>query len=68
MGNTKMNVREVIKIIEDDGWFKERQKGSHAIYKHHTKAGIVVISIHKMSADVPKGTLSGIIKQAGLKI
>lgn len=34
-----MNAREVIKIIEKDGWYLDRQKGSHRQYKHPQKEG-----------------------------
>lgn len=32
-----MKVREVIKLIEADGWFFVRQTGSHRQFKHATK-------------------------------
>ena len=62
-----MKVSEIIKIIEDDGWFLVRQKGSHRQYKHIFKKGLVTIASHKMSDDVAKGTLNSILKQAQLK-
>ena len=59
-----MKPRELIKILEKEGFVFVRQSGSHAIYK---KSGnkIVVVPIH--SKDIPKGTLNGILKDAGLK-
>ncbi len=62
-----MKYREVVKMIEEDGWFEVRQKGSHRAYKHNTKSGIVTIAYHRMSDEVPRGTLNSIYKQAGLK-
>ena len=62
-----MKVSEVIKIIEDDGWFLVRQKGSHRQYKHRIKKGLVTVASHKMSDDIAKGTLNSILKQAQLK-
>ncbi len=62
-----MKYREVVKVIEDDGWFEVRQRGSHRAYKHNTKSGIVTIAYHRMSDEVPRGTLNSIFKQAGLK-
>jgi predicted RNA binding protein YcfA (HicA-like mRNA interferase family) len=62
-----MKVSEVIKIIEDDGWFLVRQKGSHRQYKHRIKKGLVTVAAHKMSDDIAKGTLNSILKQAQLK-
>jgi predicted RNA binding protein YcfA (HicA-like mRNA interferase family) len=60
-----MKVRELTKLIEADGWYFIRQAGSHKIYKHAVKKGIVVIPEH--GGDIPKGTLGSILKQAGLK-
>jgi predicted RNA binding protein YcfA (HicA-like mRNA interferase family) len=41
-----MKYKEIVKIIEDDGWFMARQKGSHRAYKHSSKLGIVTIAYH----------------------
>lgn len=62
-----MKVSEVIRIIEKDGWFLIRQRGSHRQYKHKKKKGLVTIALHKMSDEVAKGTLNSILKQAQLK-
>jgi len=62
-----MKVSEIIKIIENDGWFLVRQKGSHRQYKHGSKNGLVTIASHKMSDDIAIGTLNSILKQAQLK-
>jgi predicted RNA binding protein YcfA (HicA-like mRNA interferase family) len=61
-----MKVREVIKLLEDRGWYLARAKGSHRQFKHATKPGTVTVS-GKPSIDVPPGTLNSIMKQAGLK-
>lgn len=61
-----IKVREVIKMITDDGWYLVKQVGSHRQYKHLTKSGRVTIS-GKMSDDIAPGTLNSILKQAGLK-
>jgi len=61
-----LKVREVIKIISDDGWYLVKQVGSHRQYKHLIKSGRVTIS-GKMSDDIAPGTLNSILKQAGLK-
>jgi predicted RNA binding protein YcfA (HicA-like mRNA interferase family) len=59
-------VKELIELLENDGWFEVRQKGSHRQYHHPNKPGTVTVS-GKPSVDVPPGTLSSILKQAGLK-
>lgn len=61
-----MKIKDVIKLVERDGWFVVRTKGSHRQYKHHNKIGLVTIPGH-MSDDVAPGTLNNILKQAGLK-
>jgi predicted RNA binding protein YcfA (HicA-like mRNA interferase family) len=48
-------------------WYLARQQGSHRQYKHKNKKGLVTISAHKMSDDVPPGTFNSIVKQAKIK-
>ena len=36
-----MKVRDVIKLIEKDGWYLVRTKGSHRQYKHPIKKGLL---------------------------
>jgi len=57
--------KELIKIIEDDGWYLVRCTGSHHHYKHDIKKGIVTIE-HPRKDMTPK-TAGTILKQAGLK-
>jgi predicted RNA binding protein YcfA (HicA-like mRNA interferase family) len=61
-----MKVKEVIKALEEDGWYLARTKGGHRQFKHPAKDGVVTVS-GKPSVDVPPGTLNSILKQAGLK-
>ncbi|MGC2162721.1 MAG: type II toxin-antitoxin system HicA family toxin [Silvibacterium sp.] len=61
-----MKVRDVIRLIEQDGWFQVAQRGSHRQFKHPSKSGRVTIAGHP-SADMDKGTYNSILKQAGLK-
>tara|TARA_R110002124_G_scaffold171443_1_gene339123 strand:- start:743 stop:931 length:189 start_codon:yes stop_codon:yes gene_type:complete len=62
-----MKYHEIVKLIENDGWFQVRQRGSHRAYKHLEKEGIVTIAYHKLADEIPKGTLNSILKQANLK-
>lgn len=39
-----MKVRDVIKRIEEDGWYLDRMRGSHRQYKHPTKPGLVTVA------------------------
>jgi predicted RNA binding protein YcfA (HicA-like mRNA interferase family) len=61
-----MKVRDVIKMIEADGWYLVATRGSHRQYKHPTKLGPVTIAGHR-NHDLAPGTLNSILKQAQLK-
>ena len=61
-----MKVKELLKMLEQDGWYLVRTRGSHRQYKHPSKPGTVTVA-GKPSVDVPKGTLNAILKQSGLK-
>ena len=51
-------------MIEQDGWYVSRTKGSHHHFKHHKKKGLVTIPHPKK--DIPMGTVKSILRQAGL--
>lgn len=61
-----MKVRDVIKVIEADGWYIVDTKGSHRQYKHPLKKGRVTIAGH-LGDDLAPGTLNSILKQAKVK-
>ena len=61
-----MTVREVLRMIEDNGWVMVAQKGSHRQYKHPDKPGRVTVAGHPKD-DIAPGTLNSILRQAGLK-
>lgn len=58
-------VREAIRMIQRDGWFLDRTRGSHRQYKHPVKRGLVTVP-GAMGDDLPPGTWNNILKQAGL--
>lgn len=61
-----MQVKDVIRMLEDEGWFQARMKGSHRQFKHPARPGTVTVA-GKPNVDIPMGTLQSILKQAGLK-
>ena len=61
-----MKVRDVIKLIEQDGWRLVVQRGSHRQYKHPTKKGRVTVPGHP-SDDMNPNTLKSVMIQAGLQ-
>ena len=58
-----MKIRDVIKLIEEDGWYLIATKGSHRQYKHPAKPGRVTIAGH-LGDDLAPGTLNSVLKQA----
>jgi predicted RNA binding protein YcfA (HicA-like mRNA interferase family) len=56
--------KEIIKTIEHDGWALTRIEGSHHIFKHDNKKGIVTVPHPKK--DLPIKTVKNIFKQAGI--
>ena len=61
-----MKIRDILKLILDDGWYQVDQDGSHRQFKHPTKKGRVTIAGHPGDDIAPK-TLSSILNQAGLR-
>jgi predicted RNA binding protein YcfA (HicA-like mRNA interferase family) len=61
-----VKVRDLIKLLEGDGWSLARTKGSHRQFKHASKRGTVTVA-GAPSTEIPRGTLNSILKQAGLK-
>jgi len=61
-----LKVRDAIQMIESDGWYIVKQRGSHKQFKHQVKKGRVTIA-GNMNDDLAPGTLNSILKQADLK-
>lgn len=60
-----MSSKQLIKMLEEDGWFLVSIKGSHHHFKHQQKEGKVTVPHPRK--DIPPGTLNAILKQVGLK-
>ncbi len=60
-----MKVRDVIRRLETDGWYRIKAKGGHRQFKHEIKKGRVTVS-GQPNVDVPIKTLKSIWKQAQL--
>ena len=61
-----MKIRDIIKLIEAEGWYLVETEGSHRQYKHPTIQGRVTIAGHP-NDDLAPSTLNSILKQARLK-
>ena len=59
-------VGEMIKLLEDDGWYLVRTRGSHRHYRHPTKPGTTTVA-GKPSATLRPMTEKSILKQAGIE-
>lgn len=59
-----MKVRDLIRLLEQDGWVHIGTRGSHRQFKHPDRSGRVTVP-GKLSDTVAVGTESSIFKQAG---
>lgn len=60
-----LKVKQLIRIIERDGWVQSRTSGSHRIFIHRHKKGIIIIPYHG-NRNLPKGLVIEILKMAGI--
>jgi len=61
-----MKVREVIKLLERNGWIEMRSKGSHRNFKHPEHPLVITVPGNE-GKELAPGTLNDILKKAGLK-
>ncbi|CAA7621500.1 conserved hypothetical protein [Magnetospirillum sp. LM-5] len=59
-----MKSAELIRLLEGDGWVLDRVRGSHHVFRHPIKSGIVVVPHPKK--DLGTGLVVAIRKQAGV--
>lgn len=60
-----VKVSEILRLIGRDGWYLDRQKGSHRQYKHPSKRDLVTVS-GKPSDDLHPKTRDSVLRQPGL--
>ena len=63
--NVGMNSKELIKLLEKDGWVLRGSKGSHHVFNHPHKAGHITVPHPKK--DLGIGLVQKLLKQAGMK-
>jgi predicted RNA binding protein YcfA (HicA-like mRNA interferase family) len=61
-----MKVRDLLAMLQQDGWYLVVTQGSHRQFKHPNKLGRVTVP-GKPGDDIAPGTLNSVLKQAGLK-
>ena len=59
-----LSSRDVIRILQADGWYEVRCTGDHHQFRHPTKLGLVTIPHPR--TDIPIRTLKSIERQAGV--
>lgn len=57
-------MREIIKLLMQDGWVQVAHRGSHRQFKHPVKPGKVTVPGH-LRDDLKCETQSSILRQAG---
>ena len=61
---TKMTSADLIRDMQRAGWTLDRVNGSHHIFKHPNRPGIVVVPHPKK--DLGQGLVKAIRRQAGI--
>lgn len=62
----RYKVREIIKLLEADGWVLKNMEGDHRQFKHPAKGGKVTVR-GKPNENLSQFLLNSIWKQAGWK-
>jgi predicted RNA binding protein YcfA (HicA-like mRNA interferase family) len=63
-GTPSYTAKEIIRLLEKNGFVFDRASGSHQIYMLPDGTKRVIVPLH--NKDLPKGTLHSILKQAGI--
>jgi predicted RNA binding protein YcfA (HicA-like mRNA interferase family) len=61
-----MKIKEIIRLLEADGWRLKRTTGSHRHYSHPNKPGLVTVA-GQASATLKEKTEASILRQADLR-
>jgi predicted RNA binding protein YcfA (HicA-like mRNA interferase family) len=57
--------KQLIKILERQGWYVKRVRGSHHILRHPTIPDALPVPVHG-SRPIKRGTLGNILRTAGI--
>jgi predicted RNA binding protein YcfA (HicA-like mRNA interferase family) len=61
-----MKVRELIRLLQRNGWVLDRTHGDHRQFVHPELRGVLTVA-GNLGRDIPPGTFHAILKAAGLK-
>jgi predicted RNA binding protein YcfA (HicA-like mRNA interferase family) len=59
-----LTAKQVIRVLEQNGFVLSRRHGSHMIFKHAQKGIIVPVPLHGGTKPIPRGTFLAIVKQS----
>ena len=62
-----LTAKQIIRILEANGFRLSRQRGSHMIYKHADSGRMVPVPLHGGNKQLPGGTFLAIVKQSGIE-
>ncbi len=62
-----LSPKYLIRLLEQNGFFFKRSKGSHQIYFNPITNKTIIVPVHG-GKDIKKGTFLSILKQAGINI
>jgi predicted RNA binding protein YcfA (HicA-like mRNA interferase family) len=60
-----MTSTDLIRMLRADGWVLDRTRGSHHVFRHPARTGIVVVPHPKK--ELGKGLVAAILRQAGIR-
>jgi len=60
-----MKVRDLVRMLRQDGWYLAETKGSHHQFKHPVRPGRVTVP-GRAGDDLAIGTVKSILRQSGL--
>ena len=60
-----LKVKQLIRILEKEGWVEFKSRGSHRFFHHADKKGIIQVPFHG-NRDLPGWLVIKILKQVGL--
>ncbi|MFB3882034.1 MAG: type II toxin-antitoxin system HicA family toxin [Armatimonadota bacterium] len=61
-----MKVRELLRLLEQNGWRLARFEGSHRQLTHPSRPGVLTVA-GNLGRDVPPGILRAVLKAAGIR-
>lgn len=57
--------RQLVKILEGQGWYVKRVRGSHHIMRHPDILDAIPVPVHG-NRSIKRGTLGNILRTAGI--